>query len=239
MSRPMAEHVSPTLSSLAAILSRIEPGGTAELVTVTLAPKAQRRIHQDEESALELRATSGIPFWDAVFLSGEEGAAGLPLSLVKAALLHQSIEEEHSENVVIDSDLFERLFERVEAMPEGRDVLALSSRVTSASGLVRHLPMIDFASKSRRVGSEITVKRAIQALGVPGSLIESGRSYHYFGHRLLSADERADFLHRSMLLAPITDGRWIAHQLIEGRSALRISGDNRGGFPRLIAEVVS
>lgn len=35
-----------------------------------------------------------------------------------------------------------------------------------------------------------------------------------------------EFLGRALLFTPVVDGRWVAHQMIEGQCALRVSPGN-------------
>ncbi|MGN7190480.1 primase 1D-like protein [Curtobacterium sp. SAFR-003] len=226
---------------IAQALEHLAWGGTATLLDISPAPTAQRRTSDPEgrsdsifTEALKLRAATGLPFWDAVFLTGETRPDGIPADIVDGALLHQSLRVTAHRDVPIDQKAHARMLERSQTHEA---IVALSSEVRLTSGEIRHLPMIDFASKSRRPGSAQSVITAARRLGIPGFVMESGRSYHFYGAVLLTQDELRRHLSRTLLLAPVTDARWIAHQLLDGMCSLRISPNANGDVPTVVASV--
>jgi hypothetical protein len=66
----------------------------------------------------------------------------------------------------------------------------------------------------------------MHALGLRGLLFESGRSFHFYGADPVTLPDLVSILGRAQLLSPIVDSRWVSHQLIDGRCALRISTDS-------------
>ena len=85
--------------------------------------------------------------------------------------------------------------------------------------------------KSRLPGAESSIVRASRALGIAGELSSTGRSCHSFGLESVSEREWRQFMARALLLAPITDERWIAHQLLTGYASLRVSTSDKGEAP--------
>ena len=68
------------------------------------------------------------------------------------------------------------------------------------------------------------------------AVLETSRSYHVIGTHLLNEEEVSRFLSKAILFSPITDHAYIAHQLLEAESALRITGrDEQGDVPSLVA----
>jgi hypothetical protein len=65
-------------------------------------------------------------------------------------------------------------------------------------------------------------------------LVNSGRSYHFYGDRLLTTSKWREVLLRASLLAPIVDGRWITHQLLQGYAALQVSSHPALGSPPVV-----
>lgn len=236
---PEAAYITQALPPL---LEALAAGGQVRLLHIPRAPVAQARTGQDDpaqaafERGLELRASTGMPFWDAVLLCSETAALGTPRSVFDAALLHQPLPLLQSTNLPIDSRLGARLEEETADVEEGH-VVALTSAITLRSGEVLHLPMLDFASKSRRPSAREAVEHAAGALRVPGFLVESGQSYHFYGQVLVDASALRTFLTRAILLAPVADSRWVAHQLLEQTCSLRISPTTRGGRPRVVSHV--
>jgi hypothetical protein len=119
------------------------------------------------------------------------------------------------------------------------EILAISSRMLSVSGEEAHLPMLDFRVAISEENEELVCEQ-LRAMKLQGWLLESGRSYHFLGRSVL--DGRAclsKFLGQALLFAPLVDGRWVAHQLIEGACALRISSGNDEQIPpRSVAELL-
>ena len=230
------------VDALTDLLSSIADGGSIRLLRLTRAPRAQERVDRDPDAqesfdrGLAVRAAAGLPFWDAVMLATEESETGAPLKVFEAALLHQPLPLVRAETVVVDNLLRSRLRAAASDVASG-EVVALESTIMTATGVQLHLPMLDFASKAKRPGARGAVEAAVRALGMPGLLLESGQSFHFYGRSLMDADAMQTFLTRAVLLAPVVDQRWVAHQLLERACSLRISPTSRGGWPRLIAEL--
>jgi len=71
-----------------------------------------------------------------------------------------------------------------------------------------------------------------------GYILESGRSYHYYGFRLLTLTEWEKFLGQCLLMYGFADDRYIGHQLVDGHCVLRLSSGALKNFtPRLVAKV--
>jgi len=226
------------LDVVTSTVARLAPEGWIQVASLTPAPSAQRRTGYEDEAAtrminsgLALRTDTGMPFWDAVFLSGEAVAEGIAPSIATAALLHQPVDRSRTERLRIDDLLLGALRERAQSPAL---ITALLSEIIRPDGRIVHLPMLDFSSKVRRPGAEASVTTVTRQLGIPGSIVRSGRSFHFYGSELLSPSDHHAFLCRALLLAPITDARWIAHQLLEGYSSLRISSNDQGAFPELV-----
>jgi hypothetical protein len=114
--------------------------------------------------------------------------------------------------------------------------LTFLSEVVCRDGSLRHLPMADFhmfkSAPNQRV-VEVVAQRLFPRGGV---LLESGESYHGYGAELLSEAEFRRFLGKALLCAPIVDRAYLAHQLIEGRCALRLTpGGGKSSVPTVVA----
>lgn len=115
-------------------------------------------------------------------------------------------------------------------------VLGVRSRISAAGQPARHLPMMDFKISPSPLGL-VQVHAALRSLGEErGVLLESGQSYHYYGFRPLNRDRWLAFLGRCLLLAPLTDARYIAHRLLAGECTLRLTASERKPkVPRVVA----
>ena len=98
--------------------------------------------------------------------------------------------------------------------------------------------MIDFHCPAQADNDEL-VSSTIAALAIgPGYLVESGESYHFYGLGLLSDSDLPAFLGKILLLCPIVDRAWVAHQLMEGVCALRVSPRSQQEIgPTLLAKL--
>lgn len=116
------------------------------------------------------------------------------------------------------------LIELCDKAPSGNN-LALHSTVYFKNGIIKHIPMIDLAT--RAVG---VIRKILNVL--PDELtnkmiwFESGRSFHGYGTYLISPQNWIQLMGRLLLANqpqqhPVVDPRWIGHRLIAGYSALR------------------
>jgi hypothetical protein len=183
-----------------------------------VAPSGPMTIAIDK--ALEFRKISGLPFWDcanlACFESGSETGR-----LLSEALFHNG-DAASRWTKPIDWVCRDNLEKLVESLDRNR-ILILSSEVKLDSGEVMHIPMIDFHCPESTQNTAL-VEECMRRLNCGGGwIVSSGKSYHFYGRHLLSQASLYKFLAYALLLSPITDRAWIAHQIIEGSCGLRIS----------------
>lgn len=225
-----------------AILARVPDGSTIRVSYIKAAPRVQRRVAGQAtselliENARAIRSAQGIPFWHALFIAGELDPKGVPASILRSAMYHQDPSRYETTEFVTSTDTPSSLAD-IALRARGRDAMALQSRVTLPSGEDRYLPMLDFTSKATRPGSAATVRAAIETLDTAGILCASARSFHFYGHDLVSREQQLDFWGRALLLTPIVDERWIAHQIRGQVGALRISANEQGVVPKVIADI--
>jgi hypothetical protein len=98
--------------------------------------------------------------------------------------------------------------------------------------------MLDFRIRPSIENEQLAID-ILHRLKRGGTLLNSGNSYHFYGNRLLRGDqELVKFLGRASLFSPFVDQRWIAHQLIEGACALRVSpGKSFKSPPKVVRDV--
>ena len=150
------------------------------------------------------------------------------LSGLEVELFHRkNIEEVYVKN---DDELTDRV-KQLEA--EG---FFLNSRVRLIDDVEAHIILVDF-SISVSVEHTKVVKDSLLHLGIThGYILDSGSSYHYIGTDIVSDSDYKRWLCYAYLLSPITDGRWIAHQLIEGSCNLRV-GEKKGQIPTIVEKL--
>lgn len=170
--------------------------------------------------AKSLREMSRLPFWEALMLScfGESRNCS---RLIEEASFHQSSKDSVL-RISRDDVLAGRLAELSIEQPPGHH-LSFSSRIEIDDHQVRNLPLLDFHCPESAENDSLVS-------GVCGRLymnkvlvFSSGESYHSLGLDTLPDDEFREFLTHSLLFAPIVDARYVAHQLLEGACALRLS----------------
>lgn len=87
-----------------------------------------------------------------------------------------------------------------------------------------HIPLLDFRIPSGGESELDVLCEALRLMGLQrGAVLDSGKSYHFYGFDLLNQSQWREFMARSLLLAPLTDVRYIAHRLLERQSILRLS----------------
>jgi hypothetical protein len=101
-------------------------------------------------------------------------------------------------------------------------VLALTSRCTFADGRPGHIPLLDFRCEPNDYFLRLLTV-GLSRLAGSGALLRSGRSFHFYGFRTMDQEEWRRFMAEALLLAPLTDVRYIAHRLLDGFAALRFT----------------
>ncbi len=102
---------------------------------------------------------------------------------------------------------------------KGDEVIAVSSRV-SVNGSDFHLPQIDFTCENSRDRTNL-ILYALQEGGQTGSLVASGRSYHFYGDWIMTPENWVEYM-KHIRDAHIS-GEYVTIALDRGYSALRIS----------------
>ena len=166
--------------------------------------------------AMDRRTRSEVPFWQAMMLTILDRGI-VPDEVLDAALYHQGSG--------VSEDLSRGDLERgeLEVHACGRDRTVALDSLLDLEVECGHLALMDFrVSPSKK--NTILVNAVCRRLMPEGfvSLI-STRSYHACGVALQRPNERIDFLGRSLLFSPIVDDRYVAHQLMQPSSSLRIS----------------
>lgn len=111
------------------------------------------------------------------------------------------------------------------------EALKAVSKVKTRTGIF-HIPLLDLDIPVDENGIE-KIREISLGLGIKhAAILNSGRSYHFWGLELLSEEEWRKFMYRALLLDKI-DRRWIGHRLIDGQANLRIS-EKGGKIPVVI-----
>jgi len=203
-------------------------------------PKLSGRLHNvltEEEKELRDSATqichgNSIPFWDALFgLSMTRNH--FPERFLDVAFSHTGEPPAQSSCITRQEISDQRIASMIRELPNGFGLVVSSRVYTKPSGRIFHIPMLDFRCPPT-AGNAKAILRMLSLLGQDhGVLVESGRSFHFYGIQLLSTREWGNFMAKALLFAPITDPRYIAHRLIDGECRLKVVDSKNGIIPRI------
>jgi hypothetical protein len=181
----------------------------------------ESRLRPLVRAALQLRNRYDFPFWDGLLLNSERDGV-VPAEILDGATFHQPIGAALGTTVVQASELTRQIVDELGRDRLKGEIVVVLSKVELSNGRGAHVPMLDFALP-RSSSNDKTVRAMLSRLGIPGVVLSSGNSYHFYGLRLFSNATMRKFLGSALLLSPLIDHRWVAHQLIEGQCALRVS----------------
>lgn len=190
------------------------------------------------EEALTLRHAYQVPFWEAILLLARREGGKILDAVLDSAVRHQSMAE-YAKEITVPATMVSpsRLREYVSEL-DANQVLAFSSRIQLRPGEYAHYPMLDFRIRPSEHNEELAAKVVTQ-IGLSGTLLNSGNSYHFYGDKPMHGERGLfEFLGRASLFVPFVDQRWIAHQMIEGACALRVSrGKSFSHAPQIVRRV--
>ncbi len=185
------------------------------------------------DKAIELRKNTGLPFWDSLLLILPQFPDAF--RFLDTALTHISLKGQGFSLSVAEvrrGGLERACAKYLSAVGPS---LTLLSQVVRTDGSLGHLPMVDFHARKSRDNQHI-VEAVAQKLFPHGSiLMDSGESYHAYGRQLIPCEDFERFIGTALLYAPIIDRAYLAHQLIEGECALRLTpGGGKSKAPTVV-----
>lgn len=174
------------------------------------------------------------PNWPGLFPTEKDNA--LPMLL-------KGLHQDRGERIFSKLSRKEISADRVRGVAHGLrhdQLLGVVSRVTFAQGETRHIPMMDFMCTPSPKNLDVLIRLITELRLGQGFLLESGRSYHYYGLALLTEHTWPAFLGKCLLMYGYVDDRYIGHQLVDGHCVLRLSaGELKKKIPRVVAELPS
>lgn len=188
------------------------------------------------ELADELRRNTGLPFWESLFIESLR-QGHIDERLLDAALFHQKTTSNlrrFPRNEVLAGCLKD-----LQATPVDGQMNVFMSRVDIGFGEEAHIPMLDFrcevSSENLRVVQQISSRLFVGDVAI----LNSGKSYHAVGLKLVCWDELHDLLMKSLMFSPIVDRAYVAHQLLERQCCLRISAKSSNQPPPILEIIIS
>lgn len=198
-------------------------------------PSLQQRLHPTPaeqalvEHALALRASANVPFWDALLAACLQRQAHTP-ALIEAAFFHNGPGDASTYGrASLEGGILEELAQ------SGASNVGLSSQVHDAAGRTWHLALLDFRCDVSPHNEALAALVCSHVMPGGYLLIDSGDSYHACGFELLTSEERVRMLGRALLATPVVDAQYVAHQLQQDASSIRISrGGKASRQPRVV-----
>jgi predicted nucleic acid-binding protein len=144
--------------------------------------------------ALKYKHDHSMRFWNALFtvcISEQKTSQ----KLISESLYHQHNRDYSYVDVDCLNDFIASSVDKT---------LALNSKVNLYNGDSRHIPLLDLKLPSKNGNDQLAIQ-SLQALGLTGYLLDSGKSYHFIGSKLISESELIDLLAKFILLDPISD----------------------------------
>lgn len=188
--------------------------------------------HQLVERAAKARKTSRLSFLEVLLELCAEAQHDVD-GILDAVGYHQ--QHSVSRKWLSRGDVLKGRLLRVCSNAPPAKPLAFLSRVKTGSSSSRHIPLLDLHVEKSSHSLGMVRSIAKRLLGEANVVLETTRSYHVVGVQLLTETQAAQFLSKAILFSPITDHAYIAHQLLEGESALRITGrGNADDIPILV-----
>jgi hypothetical protein len=173
-------------------------------------------------------------------MSAQQLLARHPALEALAKQLVRGVEVDESRDMipVRAAELALRLPALVSNCKKSKMALALYSICRNPERKVWHIPMIDFQIESgKEIGQLRLLKECLRKLHQTDDvLLDSGRSYHFYGFRRLSQREWLRLMEACLLLSPLVDIRYIAHRMLAGKASLRLTDAPRNEkVPEIVA----
>lgn len=141
--------------------------------------------------------------------------------LLRLATFHQN---QKSNIIQIERDeiLKGKLDDLIQSLSQGQH-LSFSSEIFVTKSERYHLPLLDFHCPESAENDRLVTDVCLEIFQTPVLVLASGASYHAIGTELVNDAGLRAYLIRSLFFAPIVDTRYVAHQMLEGACALRLS----------------
>ena len=204
--------------------------GISERVRSSLA------FHQEWLDALDGSSAApepGISLWDklASKAMANREFGPVPDDVLEVVIRH-SASPADSAAEVSSSEVFHGGISKLATQLAENQILAICSKVPVSSSGDHHIPMLDFLCPCSE-SNQASIINMLRRIGEDaGAIVESGRSYHYYGFRLLAQKDWIKFMAKALMFAPFSDPRYIAHRLADGQCRLRVYSRTRP-IPRI------
>jgi hypothetical protein len=158
-----------------------------------------------------------------------------PATFIAQAAIHNDEQDRILE--VVREEIAQSFWKNLLDSLKEHFVLAISSKVTLKAGGIAHIPLMDFKCAPTAQNVDLAVK-AFKEIGQEhGVLLNSGKSFHFYGYPLLDPAAWRAFMGHSLLLSDFVDTRYVGHALINDECRLRISVTRLNPFIPTVVDV--
>lgn len=193
-----------------------------------LSPTGQQLL----ESTKELANKYGVPFWEALLLTGSR-AEHFPAEFLDAVAY--SSQDPSTIITIFRSQMYDNILSVLSNDSMNMN-LAVMSKVNLANESIGHIPLLDFRCRTSPSNDQLVIDISRRLLPKGGLVLDSGMSYHLISRTIVSLDDLLDFMAASLLYSPIVDSYYISHHLRLRWCSLRISkGGRKSTIPKVIA----
>ena len=207
--------------------------------------RSPKRIVADSFNVVAEIVRSNVVIESLTLVTYQESANWRELSQggdeLDLGLLRKGVEQDSKARILTKLPRAEatddNLGDIAQSLGENR-LLGTCSKVCLAGGKSAHIPMMDFMCEISTKNLDLLIRLIEDLHQGRGYLLDSGRSYHYYGSRLLTEDEWRAFLGKCLLMTGFSDNRYIGHQLVDGHCVLRLSSAKlKSKTPTVVAEI--
>lgn len=176
--------------------------------------------HKLLEETLELRCETGLPFWDC--LMSKSLSTQTDFSFVAEEALFRN--SAYGKTIFIQREkLRDELPKLCSESNDSNFAMAVCSKVKLVDGSYAQIPLFDLQCRPEHCDLSIVHTTAERILDGSYYIVSSGKSFHLYFRELLDEVSWRNTMYRSLLLHPIIDTRYIAHQLLDGECKLRLT----------------
>lgn len=117
-------------------------------------------------------------------------------------------------------------------------LLAVTSKVKIRGHKYLHVPMMDFRCDISTHNVKLLTEMLPEIGLREGFILQSGRSYHFYGRNLMSRSCWRILMGKCLLMRNFVDERYVGHQLVDGYCVLRLSASRlKPIVPTLVATI--
>ncbi|MFL6212120.1 MAG: SIR2 family NAD-dependent protein deacylase [Pyrinomonadaceae bacterium] len=227
----IVRYLSETISDMVPPKSIPQWKGIVSRMKATEALEVLIKQHQEIASFLIIKYKDKLRLRERV----HGGLVDDPALYLSQAAIHNDADDEEKEipRAALREGFWTRLFKEV----QDDFVLAVSSRVKLKNGKFSHIPLMDFKCAPTSENVDIA-KEGFRKIGqTHGVLLNSGKSFHFYGQTLMSEKQWRAFLGHSLLLSDVIDTRYVGHALINNECRLRISTTRLNPFIPTVVDI--